>query len=130
MRTPASSGLARLDSGMMRACCVGGLIGLWLEAGSAMASRQATEAALTAGRTLCGTRELHEYIREEAMGNIGQPFVVFIQDLMGELRANFCEACSNDAEQAEGFRLRGESQPSLSDEGKQRVPKSGSVFRY
>src|SRR5580698_7290004 len=91
MRTPASSGLARLDSGMMRACCVGGLIGLWLEAGSAMASRHATEATLdatlTAGRTLRGARELQRYVREEAIGNIGQPFVVFIQNLMGELRA-------------------------------------------
>src|ERR1700722_19675009 len=79
MRTPASSGLVRLDSGMVRGCCVGGLIGLWLEAGSAMASRHATEAALdaalTAGKALCGTRELHGFIREETMGNIGRPFM-------------------------------------------------------
>jgi hypothetical protein len=56
-------------------CCVGGLTALWLEAGSAMASRHATEAALdaalAAGKALCNTGELHGFIREEAIGNIG-----------------------------------------------------------
>jgi hypothetical protein len=105
MLTPLSAAVAWLLEGILIVCWTRVLVGFWLKAGSAMASRHANETALdtalTAGKTLCGTRELRRYGREETMDNIGQPFVVLSRNRMGELRGNFCEARSSDAEQLE-----------------------------
>jgi hypothetical protein len=146
MRTPLSWALAWLAAGILTVCCARGLIGLWLEAGSTAASRHvATEAAFTASRTLCDKKELHGFVKQEAKGNIGKPFVVFVRDIVGELRANFFEA-------GRGITIRvrdshrsarnchaekklndldcGESQPFRWNGGKQRVQSRGSELRY